>query len=503
MIQSHPVQYFSIQIVVRGLALNAERIAEFDRIFSPRTVAVIGASHSDGFSQALMGTKLRDGLFLVNPKYQELHGSRCYASILDVEDRVDYIIIAVPALRVPQVLVECVEKGVRAVHVFTAGFSETGIEERKALEDEVRNIAKGKVSLIGPNCLGVCCPKSGLAFAPDVLVKEGSVGVISQSGTFAEQFLSVGSLRNMKFSKVVSYGNAIDLDCPDFLEYLANDSETEAIALYIEGTRNGKPLRAAMTEAARLKPVVALKGGVTEHGRRAASSHTGSLAGSPEIWGSLFGQAGVIQVEDFGELLDTALALSCVRLPSRKGTAIITNSGGFSVLETDLCVRAGLEVPQFMPETIEELRRMVPIAGTSISNPLDAWPIFYGVPGRTGTLADAIKTVSRDKNIHSIVLHFDEVRYLRQVLGQAFEGFLKELVETMVQGCIYARDEMGKTVMVCVSLDAYSEDAEDRRYHLLTKKAFERDQFPVYPALGDSIKALANLYRYNVQRHIQ
>jgi hypothetical protein len=283
---------------------------------------------------------------------------------------------------------------------------------------------------------------------------------------------------------------------------MANDPETEAIALYIEGTRDGKRLRSAITEAARLKPVVALKGGVTEHGRRAASSHTGSLAGSPEVWSSLFRQAGVVQVEDFDELLNTALALSCVRLPAGGGTAVITNSGGFSVLETDLCVKAGLEVPQFTQETIVELRKMVPVAGTSISNPLDAWPIFYNVPGTTGTIADAMKIVSRDSNIDSVVLHFDEVHYLRHVLGQAFEEFLKQLIEIMVQGCRYARDEMGKTVMVCVSLDAYSGDEDDRRYHLMAKEAFERDQFAVYPALGASIKTLANLYRREAQRHI-
>jgi acyl-CoA synthetase (NDP forming) len=254
-----------------------------------------------------------------------------------------------------------------------------------------------------------------------------------------------------------------------------------------------------MTEAVRQKPVLALKGGVTVHGRRAASSHTGSLAGSPEVWSSLFRQVGVIQVEDFDELLDTALALSCVPLPSGKGTAIITNSGGFSVLETDLCVKAGLEVPRFTEETVAELRKMVPIAGTSVNNPLDAWPIFYNVPGKTGTLADAIKTLSHDKNINSIVLHFDEVRYLRYVLGEAFENFLNELVRIMVHGCLYARNDMGKTVMVCVSLDAYSEDDEDRKYHLLVKKAFEIERFPVYPALGAAIKALSNLYRYRVQ----
>ena len=483
--------------------MNAGRLAELDRIFNPRTVAVIGASHNDGFSQALMGTRLRERLFLINPKYQELHGRRCYSSILEVEDKVDYIIIAVPAFLVPQVLTECIDKGTRAIHVFTAGFSETGMEERKVLEEKVLNIVKGKVSLIGPNCMGICCPASGLAFVPDVPVREGSVGVISQSGTFAEQFLSVGGLRNVGFSKVVSYGNAIDLDCPDFLEYMANDPETGVIALYVEGTTNGKRLKAAIAEAARLKPLTALKGGVTEHGRRAASSHTGSLAGSSEAWSSLFRQAGVIQVEDFDELLNTALALSSVRLPSGKGTAIITNSGGFSVLETDLCVKAGLEVPRFTQETIVELRKMVPVAGTSINNPLDAWPIFYNVSGTAGTLADAIKTVSRDRGIHSIVLHFDEVRYLRQVLGQAFEAFLKELIEIMVQGCRYARDEMGKTVVVCDSLDAYSEDEEDRRYHLVAKKAFERNQFPVYPALDASIRALANLCRYRAQCHIQ
>ena len=476
-----------------------ERLRKFEHIFNPRTVAVIGASDNDGFSQALMGTKLRDSLFLVNPKYKELRGKRCYASILDIEGSIDYVVIAVPALLVPRVLAECIEKGVKTVHVFTAGFSETGAEERKILEDEVQKIARGKVNLIGPNCMGICCPKSGLSFTPDVLTEEGPVGVISQSGTFAEQFLSIGRLRNVKFSKVISYGNAIDLDCPDFLEYLAHDPETAVIALYMEGTKNGERLKAAMTEAARLKPVLALKGGVTEHGRRAASSHTGSLAGSPEVWSSLFKQAGVIQVEDFDELLDTTLALSCAPPPSGKGTTIITNSGGFSVLETDLCIKAGLEVPQFTKETITELRKMVPLAGTSINNPLDAWPIYYNTPGTRGTLADAIKILSHDNKINSIVLHFDEVRYLRHMFGEATENFLKELIEIMVQGCKYARDEMGKTVIICVALDAYSEDEEDRRYHFLAKRVFENERFPVYSSLGASIKALSNLYRYKAR----
>jgi len=476
--------------------LKSDKVRALECVFNPGAVAVIGASDYDGFSQALLSTKIRDRVFLVNPKRREIHGRRCYASILDIEGDIDYVVIAVPALHVPEVLGECIQKGAEAVHIFTAGFSETGLEERRALEEEVREMARGKVRLIGPNCMGVCCPRSGLTFIPDASTEAGPVGVVSQSGTFAEQFLSVGKLRNVKFSKVVSYGNAIDLDCPDFLEYLAHDPDTEVVALYMEGTRNGNRLRAAMTEAAKLKPVLALKGGVTDHGRRAASSHTGSLAGAPEIWSSLFKQAGVIQVEDFDELLDAALALSCARLPSGKGTAIITNSGGFSVLETDLCIKAGLEVPPFGKETISELRNMVPLAGTSIANPLDAWPIYFNTPGTRGTLADAIRVLSHDENIHSIVLHFDEVGYLRRALGAAVEDYLGELIEVMVQGCRYARDEMGRTVITCVALDAYSDDEEDRRYHFLAKKALETERFPVYPSLGASIKALSNLYRY-------
>ncbi|MFU8795774.1 MAG: hypothetical protein ACNA7X_00555, partial [Dehalococcoidia bacterium] len=395
------------------------------------------------------------------------------------------------------VLTDCIAKGVKTAHVFTAGFSETGLQERIALEDRVKQIAGGRISLIGPNCMGLHCPQSGLAFIPDASNEEGTVGVVSQSGTFAEQFLSIGKLRNVTFSKVVSYGNAIDLDCPDFLEYLSHDPETRLIAVYIEGTKNGERLKQALTEASRLKPTLALKGGVTADGQRAASSHTGSLAGSPQVWSALFRQTGVIQVEDFDELLDATLALSCARLPAGKGTAIITNSGGFSVLETDLCVKAGLEVPRFAHETTKQLRKMVPLAGTSISNPLDAWPIYYNLPGKPGTLAYAIRILSHDRHIHSIVLHFDEVSYLRRILGDAVESLLRELIPVMVEGCGYARDIMGKAVMVCVALDAYSEDEDDRRYHLMAKKAFEDEGFPVYPALGPTIRALFNLYRYS------
>ncbi len=473
--------------------------ADLECIFSPRAVAVIGASQGDDFAQALMKTKIRDNLFLVNPKHKELLGKKCYATILDIEDGIDYAIIAVPAPVVPKVLRECTQKGVKAAHVFSAGFSETGLEERKKLEDEVKETARGHIRLIGPNCMGVYCPKSGLSFSADASNEEGTIGVISQSGTFAELFASTGNMRNIKLSKAISYGNAVDLDCPDFLQYLSQDPETEVIALYMEGTRDGERLKSELGKAARRKPVVALKGGVTEHGGRAASSHTGSLAGSPETWSTLFRQTGVVQVDSYDELVDTVLALTYSPLPSGKGVSIITNSGGFSVIETDSCVKAGLEVPQFSEETISELRKIVPTAGTGIGNPLDAWPIYYSMPGMPGTLSDAIGIVAVDKNIHALVLHFDELRYLKRMLGEAFEVHVKDLINLMVSGCEYARDEIGKPVMVCISVEAFSEDEEDRRYHLMAKKAFESKRFPVYSSLDASIKALFNLYKYGAR----
>jgi len=472
---------------------------EFERIFNPETVAIIGASQNDIFSQVLMNNKMKDKLYLVNPKHSEISGKKCYASILDINKAIDYVIIAAPASQVTSVLGKCIEKGIKAAHIYTAGFSETGLEERKKLENEVKEIAEGKIRIIGPNCMGIYCPKSGLNFISGASFEEGPVGVISQSGTFGVEFINTGKIRNMKFSKVISYGNAIDLDCPDFLEYLSDDPDTKVIALYMEGTRNGSRLKSALAEAARKKPILALKGGVTEHGSRAASSHTGSMAGSPQIWSSIFKQTGVIQVEDFDELLNSALALTYSPVPAGKGTTIITNSGGFSVLETDTCVKAGLEVPEFQKETLAELRKTVPVAGTSIGNPLDAWPIFYNLSGTSGNLTDTIKILAHDKNIHSIILHFDEIMYMRHMLGGAFEEHLKKLVALLVNGCLYARDEIGKPVMICISLDAYSEDEEDRRYHLMSKKAFEDECFPVFSTLRDTIKALFNLYRLGGQ----
>jgi len=470
----------------------------FEYIFNPSSVAVIGASENDAAAQALLKTKIRDRLFLVNPNYSEVRGKRCYRSILGVENQIDYAVLRVAAAVVPRAIEECIQKGVKVAQIYTAGFSETGIPERVEMERKIREMARGKIRLIGPNCLGVYCPRSGQSIAAESSEEEGGVGVVSQSGSVAESLSYFGKTKNLKFSKVVSYGNAIDLDAPDFLEYLADDPETKIIALYIEGPKDAPRLKAALNKAAGRKPVIAIKGGMTEQGMRAASSHTGSMAATPETWRALFKQAGALQAESFEEMVNTLMAFVHSPIPRGNTLSIITSSGGFSVIQTDLCLRAGMEVPRFTEETLDSLRRLVPIAGTSIGNPIDAWPVFSRVSG-SGNLADVIQVVAEDRNIHSLVFHFDQFRYLRRGLGSKIGAHMKVLIDLIIKGCRYAREVIGKPVMICVVLDPHHDDEEERKYSLMIQRALVENGFPVYSNLDATIRALANLYRFNAR----
>ncbi|MEE9913704.1 MAG: CoA-binding protein [Deltaproteobacteria bacterium] len=471
----------------------------FDSIFKPRGVAIIGASPSDLATLAHMKTKIKDRLYLVNPKYTDVLGKKCYPTILDVEAPVDYVIIGVSAALLPQVLEQCIQKGVRVAQIFTAGFSETGIPDRVSKEEDLIRMARGRIRLIGPNCFGVYCPGAGLSIVPEAPTDEGHIGVVAQSGSFAESFSYFAGTKNLRFSKVISYGNAADLDGADFLEYLADDADTKIIAFYIEGTRDAARLHKALVRAARQKPVIAIKGGMTAQGMRAAASHTAALAGAPDIWRAFFKQCGVLQVENFDEMVNTLIALDTSGLPSGRAMALITNSGGFSVIQTDLCLNAGIQVPRFSPETIEALRTLVPAAGTSMGNPLDAWPIYYNI-GPKGNIADIIRIVAADRHIQTLVFQFDQFRYLRRILGQGIDAHMKRLIELMVEGCEQARQKEHKPVLITVSLDPYLEDEEDRYYNLLLKRTFSAKGFPVYPTLDATVKALANLCRYTEGR---
>jgi len=348
-----------------------------EEILHPRSIAVVGASDSPdgrgyGFLAPLLEFGFKGEIYPVNPKYSEVLGKKAYPSVRDIPGPVDYVISAVPARLVPQMLEDCAAKGVKVAHLYTARFSETGRQHAAELEREVLRLAKkGGIRLIGPNCMGVYHPGHGLAFDDDAPKTSGTAGLISQSGNVAGDIVRVCGMRGVYFSKAISYGNAIDLNECDYLDYFAQDPETEVILMYIEGVKDGQRFFDVLRQATLVKPVIIIKGGRGKSGTRAAASHTASLAGSAELWPTMVAQAGAVYAESLEELID--LAASFYLLPPIKGhrVGVAGGAGGASVLAADQCELAGLDVVPLPTELREELKRGGISIWDWIGNPAD------------------------------------------------------------------------------------------------------------------------------------
>ncbi|MFC2051519.1 acetate--CoA ligase family protein [Chloroflexota bacterium] len=347
-------------------------------LFNPRSIALVGITVSNPehwtriFLDSLLKFEFECPIYPVNPSGGEIRGLKVYSSLGDIPEPVDYVIGLVSAQAAPGVVKECAGKGVRAIHFCTAGFSETGEKGGARLEAELAEVAwQNHIRVIGPNCMGIYCPKSRLSFNPTFPKEKGAVGYVSQSGGNAIHLVRQGMLRGVRFSKVISYGNACDLNESDFIRYLANDADTEIIAMYIEGVKDGRGFRQALEEATKEKVVILLKGGFTEGGSRAVAGHTASLAGSEVTWKSLCKQLGVIYVDSIEELADVLVTLSFMPLPGGRNAALIGNGGGASVLITDEFEKSGLKVPQLPQEIIGKLREFIPVVGNILRNPVD------------------------------------------------------------------------------------------------------------------------------------
>ena len=349
-------------------------------LFHPRSIAVVGVPSGDprggNFLRALRALGYDEGhaLYPVNPKLSEVAGLRCYASLLEVPGPIDHVISQVPAATVPGIVEHCIERGVRTLQLFTAGFSETGDPARAAIEREaVRRAVEAGIRVIGPNCMGLYVPEERIAFTGNPPTEAGGVFLLSQSGVnTADLIFRLGAL-GMRFSKAVSYGNGADLAAHDFLDYAAADPQTEVVGAYIEGVPDGPAFAAALRRCAGAKPTVILKGGLSAAGARAVSSHTGSLAGSVEVFEALCRQAGALRVESMAELRDMLVALtSSTRRVAGARVAMLSSGGGVGVLAADAFARVGLDVPELPEATRDELSEFIPIAGTSARNPIDA-----------------------------------------------------------------------------------------------------------------------------------
>ena len=308
----------------------------------------------------------------VNPKYDEILGLKAYARVRDIPGPVDFVISSVPAAAVPALLDDCAEKGVKLVHLFTARFSETGRKEAARLEQDILRRARAAgIRLIGPNCMCVYYPDEGISFNEGMPRDSGPVGVVSQSGQAVGEMVQNAAVRGVRFSKAISYGNALDFNECDYLEYFLQDEQTQIVLLYIEGVRDGPRFLRVLRELAAVKPVIVVKGGRGEAGKRATASHTGSLSGAREIWDTVVKQTGVVTACDLEELVDIVVAFYFMKLPRGRRLGVIGGSGGTSVLAADLCEEAGLEVIP-LPEDIRvELKKRENPVWDWISNPAD------------------------------------------------------------------------------------------------------------------------------------
>lgn len=438
------------------------QVPELDFIFHPRSIAIAGVSAKEtaafgggGFVSSLQEIGFRGPIYLIHPTAPAIRGLKCYQRLGDIPDDVDYVISSVNARHVPELLEDCIAKGVRVLHLFTAGFTETGDAERAKMEQAV--VARARqagIRLIGPNCMGLYVPESRLAMMNGQNPEPGPVGMVSQSGMNAGEFVRYSTPRGIRCSKVISFGNGADLKAADFFDYLADDPATEIIVAYLEGIQDGPRLAQAIRKAGRKKPVAILKSGRTESGSRAASSHTASLAGSLQIFDALCKQAGVLRVESLEELVDMAVTFRFVKKLSGPNVVVVGGGGGASVLAADDLDASGLRLPPLLAETQEALARVTHEAGTSIRNPIDTTSLWED-QGFDATL----KPCAEAPNIDVLLYHtsFGSGPSNRQI---GIRDRMRRQAETLGR----IQDESGKPVVVCirpsVSADAFEQAAD-------------------------------------------
>ena len=364
--------------------------------FHPRSMAVVGLSpdpHGTWLNQVYLQAPHNAGfkgpVYPVNLKGGHIGKLRVYPSLKDIPGPLDYVVSCVPAQQTLKLLEDCADAGIKVVQLYTAGFAEMGQSEGIELQNRLLEIAqRGAVRLIGPNCMGVYCPSSGMSFSLDFPREPGNIGFLCQSGGNAIYLVRSAAARGLRFSKGISFGNACDVNECDIMEYLANDPETEVIAAYIEGTSDGRRFADVLAKTTSAKPMVIYKGGYTEAGGRAAASHTGAMAGSRAVWDGVIRQAGAIRVSSVEDMADALVTLLQVKRPHGLNACVVGVGGGASVLATDELERVGLKLPPIPASIQRRMQQIIPPAGGMLRNPIDAFPltrlILYRQAARDG-----------------------------------------------------------------------------------------------------------------------
>src|SRR5574339_572359 len=375
-----------------------------DAIFAPKSVAVVGATETLGtvgrtIVWNLISSSFGGTIFPVNPKRPSVLGIKAYPSISAIPEPVDLVVVVTPAATVPGIIQEAVDLGVKGAIIISAGFKETG-PQGVELERQIMEYARrGNMRIIGPNCLGVMSPVTGLnATFASTMARRGSVGFISQSGALCTAILDWSLQENVGFSAFVSIGSMLDVDWSDLIYYLGDDPHTKSIVIYMETIGNARAFLSAAREVALTKPIIVIKPGRTEGAAKAAASHTGSLTGSDEVLEVAFRRSGVLRVNRIAELFYMAEVLGKQPRPEGRRLTILTNAGGPGVLATDALITNGGELAKLSDETMDEFDQLLP-AAWSHNNPVDI--LGDASPERYGK---AIEIAAKDPNSDGILV---------------------------------------------------------------------------------------------------
>jgi acyl-CoA synthetase (NDP forming) len=465
---------------------------EFDSLFYPNSIAVVGASPVPGNAGATMlSMMLNHGfpgkLYPVNRSARDVLGLKAYSSIKEIPGPVDYALLQVPAEKAIDAISDCSDKGVKFVSLLAAGFGESEDKTGKELEQDLAKAACQRgIRFLGPNCMGFYCPKSHVTFGNGFPRESGPVGVMCQSGGNSVQLVRSGTPRGIRFSKIISFGNAADINEAELMEYFARDPDTKLIIAYIEGVRDGQRFFRALKDATLSKPVIVLKGGQSDTGCATIQSHTGSLAGSNHIWSSLLKQTGAIQAYNIDECIDIASACLFLKRPASRKIAVMGFGGAASVQAADDCCRAGLILPLIADPIKQELQKFIPTAGNIFRNPLDVTRIYFD-PVKLGQAATILGGWS---DIDILLLH------IRVELTDASMVEAKTL-EPTVQGFIDAARETGKPTVLAI-YSVYS-DSSYQGYLKAQQMCMEAG-ITCYPSVYRAANAIGKTLKYYKKR---
>ncbi len=465
--------------------------------FEPSSVAIVGASKRiskvghvifKNFVDNKRRGVFKGELYPVNLREDYILGFRCYPSIKDIIGAVELVVVVVPADSVPQVMEEAVAKGVKAAVIISGGFGEVGNHQ---LEEQVKDIAqKAGIRLLGPNCLGVYDPRTGvdMLFLPETKVMltgdevvatprpmSGHLSLVTQSGAFGAAVLDYMAGEQLGLSKFVSFGNKVDLEEPEVLEFLLHDHRTRVVLLYAESIKAGREFMEVAKKVTRVKPVVALKSGKTEAGARAAMSHTGAIAGSDQIYDSAFEQVGVVRARDMEEFLDVGEALAFQPPAAGNNVAVVTSAGGPGIMAVDELVSRGVQVKRFSDVTVqkfEDLKKAGKIPSFAANlNPVDLTGSVTSEMFELGS-----KIVFDDPEVFGILL-----------LGLHHSP---ELQEDYVDRVVNLSKNYSKPIVAC--------DIGETEMARFIRSRFDKLGVPAYSSPEDAARALAALVHYGL-----